>query len=412
MILIALFVSLLAVGIGAAVSMLGDDETPSVTADIVPTATSSVPLNATASATNEPAGATTTGAASFSTPTLAVPVETPAVPPTSPVETVTLPPVPIVNQPALTLPINGLAYVRSIYSDAYEVGNFTVRWRPGAFPPEKATEVAEVATRSLATVNQKLGTNDTGQFEIFLADELFNEECVGCQGFAASDLRQVFILQDGSVSREELPALLTHEFGHVLAGNYIALPENLFFAEGLAVWLSDDDIAANGFISSRQSAAWALQAGVLPSIDALLEGDFSGRVRARAEYDAAASFAFFVIDTYGYEAYLDMYRQSAFKPSMASEVGIGKDWSTTEAEWHAYLGQWRENVIAGVNAEQFWGVGEQVMSGYRFLYGSPDQVSVEQYAALSAARLEWNRGLLDTAIALTAQANLPARAAN
>ncbi len=74
-----------------------------------------------------------------------------------------------------------------------------------SFPPEKATEVAEVATRSLATVNQKLGTNDTGHLDIFLADALFNEECVGCQGFAASDLRQVFILQDWQCQSRRTP---------------------------------------------------------------------------------------------------------------------------------------------------------------------------------------------------------------
>lgn len=408
MILIALVVCLFAAGIGVAVSVADKSATPTVPVGSVSTAEPTPAGGSLAGSATVPPGSTAAGDGSVGT--ASAELETP--PAQDTVAVGDLPVLPDVKQPAFTLPINGLANVESIYSETHDVGTFTVRWRPGAFPPEKAAEVAGIATQSLATVNRKLGTSDTEPIDIFLADELFNEECWGCQGFAASDLRHVFILQDGSVSREELPALLTHEIGHVLAGTYIALPESLFFAEGLAVWLSDDDIASNGFISSRQSAAWALQAGVLPSIATLLEGDFAGRVRARAEYDAAASFAFFVIDSYGFDTYLKMYEQSAQNVQLASEVALGKEWETAEAEWHAYIGQWRENVVDGVTAEQFWSVGEQVMSGFRYLYLYPDQVSVDQYAAISAARLEWNRARLDAATALTMQANIPVGAAN
>ena len=400
MLLIALVVSVLALGAGAAVTLSDDSATPTP------------PTGSSATATVHSASTTPTSLASVVVggTTASGDVATPAVGVTA--ATGDLPALPVVAQPAFTLPINGLANVESIYSETHDVGGFTVRWRPGAFPPERADLIANIATQSIATVNLKLGTDDLEHIDIFLADALFNEECWGCQGFAASDLRQVFILQDGSVGDDELPSLLTHEIGHVLAGTHIALPESLFFAEGLAVWLSDDDIAAHGFISSRQSAAWALKAGTLPTMTTLLEGDFAGRVRARAEYDAAASFAFFVIETYGFDAYKATYSASAHDLQTASQVGLGKDWPTIETEWHAYLTTWQDAVINGVTAEQFWSVGEQVMSGFRYLYFYPDQVSVEQYANLTAARLEWNRIHLDTAVALTALANLPAGVAN
>jgi hypothetical protein len=407
MILIALLVAILTVGAGAAVIVAGGGDGRD-RADIAGFRRGCWRA---VTASGEPTTAPEFESVSTVTPAGIVPTQSAEQTQSTPA-TGALPALPVVSEPALSLPINGKANVESIYSETHPIGNFTIRWRPGAFPPEKANEVAAIAAESLATVNQKLGTNDTDHIDIFLADALFNDECIGCQGFAASDLRQVFILQDGSVSAEELPSLLTHEIGHVMAGNYIALPETLFFAEGLATWLSDDDIVDNGFISPRQSAAWALKAGVVPPIDTLLEGDFAGRVRARAEYDAAASFTYFVVDTYGFDAYKAMYIQSALNPEGAAEVGVGKDWATLEQEWHAYLSQWQDTVINGVTAEQFWSTGEQVMAGFRYLYLYPDQVSSEQYASLTQARLEWNRVQLDTAAQLATQANLPAGVAN
>jgi hypothetical protein len=406
MMLIALIVSLLAVGAGIA-AVTGGDDTPSnpdPAAVASVTATTGTGSDGQPESTPQEGDAEETPQAGQQTPEVPTVGETPG-------SVTSLPELPQVAQPAFTLPINGLAHVESVYSETHEIGNFTIRWRPGAFPAERAQFIAGIAQESLATVNQKLGTNDTGPIDIFLADALFNEECWGCQGFAASDLRQVFILQDGSVGDAELPSLLTHEIGHVMVGNYIELPESLFFAEGIATWLSDDDIVANGYVSPRQTAGWALQAGVLPTIDELLDDDFAGRMRARAEYDAAASFVYFIVDTYGFETYRTMYIQSRADAQMAAQVGTGKDWQTLEQEWRAYLTPWTAP-LNGVSAEQFWSTGEQIMSGYRYLFSSPESVTIEQYAALVAARLEWNSLRLDTAGALTQQANLPVSVAN
>jgi hypothetical protein len=327
--------------------------------------------------------------------------------PQTPIETPSsLPPLPDVAQPELVSLTVGLARVRDFYSEAHAHGSFTVRWRPGAFPPERAAMIAEIAAESLDEVNRLLGTNDYEPMEIFLADQLFAEECWGCQGFAASDLRQVFILQDGSVADDELPVLLVHEIGHVIAGLHVALPHSLFFAEGLAVWISDADMTAAGYVSALQTAAWAHRAGILPGLEALRQAGYEGRVRARVEYDGAASFTFFFIESYGMDAYKEIY---ALTPP---EYVIGKDWDELEREWRAYLESWADVQINGIGANEWWYVAQAVAAGYTRLYNDPGSVSVEQYAALVQARLELNRGNVPAAIALVNLSGLAPGLAN
>jgi hypothetical protein len=317
-----------------------------------------------------------------------------------------LPDLPQVAPPELVSLTVGLARVRDFYAEEHVHGNFTVRWRPGAFPPERAALVAGIAATALDDVNRLLGTHDYDPIEIFLADRLFAEECWGCQGFAASDLRQVFILQDGSVADDELPVLLVHEIGHVIAGLHVALPHSLFFAEGLAVWISDADMTAAGYISALQTAAWAHRAGLLPTIRELRQAGYEGRVRARVEYDGAAAFTLFFIETYGMDAYKEIY---ALTPP---EYVVGKDWDALETEWRAYLERWADNQVNGVGAVDWWHVAQAVSAGFVRLYNDPTTVSVEQYAALVQARLELNRGNLPTAIALMNASNLAPGLAN
>jgi hypothetical protein len=305
-----------------------------------------------------------------------------------------------VAPPAFEALTEGLARVRNYYSEEYQIDVFTIRWRPGAFPPERAEQVAAQARIGLDEVNRQLGTHDNGPLEILLADRMYAEECTGCQGFAASDLRQVFILQDGSMSDDEFQALLTHEIGHVIAGNYIALPHSLFFAEGLATWLMTPDLVAEGYIEPTQIAAWAYAAGILPSLEELLDARFEGRTRARLEYDPAASFTRYVIETYGMELYKRLYD---LEPP---EDALERDWATLEAEWHAWLDQWAGNVVNGVDGHQWWQAAGVVIQAFDRLYADPGSVSEQQYAQLATARVALNRGDIDTAVHLARASGL------
>ena len=323
----------------------------------------------------------------------------------------TLPPLPQVAKPELVAPTGpSLTAVQEYYAESYEFTGFTVAFRPGAFTPERAAEVAAAAVVARDQVNQMLGMNDTGPVTIYLADRMFDESCVGCQGYAAADLRQIFLLQDGSVSPNELPSLLIHEIGHVLALN-IAEPEKLFFAEGLAVWISDKAITDAGYISPMQSAAWAYKAGILPTIPELLEAKYAGRVRARVEYDAAASFTKFFIENYGLDAYKDMYYLVASERTGPEDL-VNVTWADLETQWRAWLQPQADVEVSGIDGLEWWSVGQAVATGFGNLYDNPGPVSVEQYAALSAARLELNRGQIETASVLADASNLAPKTAN
>lgn len=287
-----------------------------------------------------------------------------------------------------------LTRVREQYSETYTYGSITVGWRPGAFPPEHAAEVADTTARLLGEANARMQTNFYPELTIYLADQLYTPECHGCQGFAAADLFQVFILQDGSLAEDELEALLIHEISHVIAAHEISLPHSLFFAEGLATWVMDDYLTESGYISPLQTAAWAQEVGVMPSLQALRDDGYDGRVRKRAEYDGAASFAFFVIETYGYESYLDLYRLDP------PEMVLDKTWEELEAEWRTYLSGWAGNTVNGVDAQQWWRAMSRVIDGFDTLYTDPAPVTAEQYRELVRARLAVNRG--DVALAIEA----------
>lgn len=313
------------------------------------------------------------------------------------------------HQPVRSAPINGIQAVQDYYSEWYPRDNFIISWRPGAFPESRADEVAAQARIALDQVNRQLGTDDNDRIEILLADQMYlAEDCVGCQGFAFSDRRQVFILQDGSMSNEEFQALLTHEIGHVIAGNYIALPHvaTLFLAEGLATWLMTPDLIAEGFIEPRQIAAWAWKVGIIPPFFELRDAEFEGRTRARAEYDPAASFTQYVIETYGMEAYKRIY------DGELPEDAMGRSYVQLEQEWHAWLAQWADNSVNGIDAETWWGAAQVVIQGFEILYADPASVSQEQYAQLATARVALNKGELENAVALMQASGLAGGTAN
>lgn len=321
----------------------------------------------------------------------------------------TLPPLLPARQPVRGAPINGAQAVDDYYSEAYRFDNFVIAWRPGAFPAERAGQVAAQARTALDDVNQRLGLNDTGEIQILLADQMYLEkDCRGCQGYAFSDFRQVFILQDGSMADDEFQALLTHEIGHVVAGSNIALPHiaTLFKAEGLATWLMTPPLVEQGYIEPRQIAAWALKAGILPPLWQLRKADFEGRTGSRLEYDPAASFTQFMIETYGMPAYKQIY------DGVLPDDVIGKTWDQLEQEWQSWLAGWADKTVNGVTAEMWWNASAIVAQGFERLYADETTVSQEQYAQLATARVALNRGDIEAALALMQASGLASGTAN
>ncbi|MFW6074784.1 MAG: hypothetical protein ACOC9Y_04265, partial [Chloroflexota bacterium] len=155
-----------------------------------------------------------------------------------------------VDDPEFTMYSSGHSRVVEQYSESYSFdGDITISWRPGAYPPEYAEEVAEKTRRAVEEINEKLRTGFDGPVEILLADQLFNTDCVGCQGYTAADTYWVFLLDDGSLTEAEFDALLIHEVAHLVAAHKIYLPHNLFFAEGLATWIMTDTLVDAGYLS-------------------------------------------------------------------------------------------------------------------------------------------------------------------
>jgi hypothetical protein len=315
---------------------------------------------------------------------------------------------PVINvkKPEFTNYTENLTRVREHYAERHVYNTITVAWRPGAFPPEEAARVADTAARLLGEANARIGTNFYPELEIFLADQLYAPECMGCQGFAAADLFQIFILHDGSVADDEFEALLLHEIVHVIAAHEISLPFSLFFAEGLATWAMSDHLVASGYLSPLQTAVWAWEAGAMPSLQELRDDDFAGRVRKRVYYDGAASFAFFMVETYGWDAYRQLYTLDP------PEMVIDRTWEQLDAEWQAYLSRYAGQTINGTDAHLWWAAMTRVIDGFGVLYNDPEPVTAEQYRALVLSRLAVNRAEIQVALDAIEASNLLSRTAH
>lgn len=331
------------------------------------------------------------------------PTPTPEIQPTPTTDAVAEVALPEVNveDPELTLHTTGVDRVEEQYSEVYTFeDNITIRWRPGAYPPEYAEGVAQKTREALAESNQKLGTSYDGPVIVLLADQLFDEDCLGCQGYTAADQYWVFILDDGGLAEDEFDALLVHEITHLIAAHKIFLPHDLFFAEGLAMWVMTDDLVDAGYISPVQTTAWIYRAGALPTLDELFEDDYAGRMRKRIYYDAAGAFATFIIDEYGWPAYRKLYTRDS------PEFVMDKDWAALEAEFHQYLEQFAGNEVNGVGAEEWWSAAERVIGAYIRFYENPSAVSAAQYHDLVLSRLALNRGMLEEALSYLSSSGL------
>ena len=80
-------------------------------------------------------------------------------------------------------------------------------------------------------------------------------------------------------------------------------------------------------------------------------------------------------------------------------------------QWHAYLEPLAGNIVNGVDGASWWNVAQNVAAGFGALYDAPDKVSVESYAALTAARLALYRLDLPNAIRFANESNLAPKTA-
>jgi hypothetical protein len=305
-----------------------------------------------------------------------------------------------VGQPALELATFPLASVEATYTESHQFGSITVRFRPGAYSADYAAEIARLTEEALAEANAKLQEQWTGDLTVFLADQLFAADCLGCQGFTESDFRWVFMLDDGSVVPDEFEALLVHEVTHLIAGNTIHLPFDTFYVEGLATWVMTDDFLKHGYVTPLQSTAWVYEAGALPPLQQIMDDDFAGRMRKRVYYDAAAAFTFFVIDTYGWDAYVSLYRQNSL------DAVLGKPLAEVETEWHLYLDPFRSETINGVGAPEWWDAATQVIDAYGRFYLDPGAFTSDQYRLLTLSRLALNRADAGNALQFLGQSGI------
>ena len=108
-------------------------------------------------------------------------------------------------------------------------------------------------------------------------------------------------------------------------------------------------------------------------------------MRKRVYYDAAAAFAFFVIESYGWETFIQLYRQAT------PESVVGKSVGELEIEFHDYLEPFAAVTVGDVGSSEWWPAMSEIIAAYGRFYEDPAMYSSDQYAQLTLSRLAINR---------------------
>ncbi len=133
--------------------------------------------------------------------------------------------------------------------------------------------------------------------------------------------------------------VLVHELGHQLEatryGDAVQQRADIILHEGLATWLAD-----TCWLERSGGSTWPQRARTLRSQGRLLpiRRDPSGAA-ANDAYEGWAAFVDYLINTYGWDAFDDLYRSSSgrYPGSADYRLVYGADLDALVADWYAFL---------------------------------------------------------------------------
>ncbi len=165
----------------------------------------------------------------------------------------------------------------------------------------------------------------------------FIERTIGQGGFAGSDM--VITYNDRKYTGGNLHELIVHESVHIIDRQFA--PQRIrFLAEGLAVWASEGHYKPED-LSER--AAALVQLGEYIPLQALIDDFYP--VQHEIGYLQAAGFVTYLVDTYGYSTFRELYSATGSDDATTEYEALnlnlrefyGKSLPEMEAEWLAYL---------------------------------------------------------------------------
>ena len=206
-------------------------------------------------------------------------------------------------------------------SEVYQTAHYVFHYSAGGLVEKDIEWIAETQERAFAKIIGALNITYPERVHYYFSDspkEVGNVifDGIPCNGCAICEEKKIY-----AVYNEEIKCIGPHEDTHVIS-YLINFPESDFIVEGLAVYF---DEVWWGVPNEVWTAYYKAKQPDL-SVKCLLDNDAFAEYNCAITYPIAGAFTKFLIDTYGMERYLELYRyegsgyeeivQSVYKSSL------------------------------------------------------------------------------------------------
>jgi len=268
--------------------------------------------------------------------------------------------------------------------------HFVAHYRPRSFAAANVVAFRTDAEAAVGHIATTLDVEYTGVDDYYLSYSTFPQPDPGLRGFTSYRTPRMYQLYDGSGSRLERQYMVAHEMTHRIANRTVGGGATIFLDEGLAMYLGQRYLIADGDVSLDGFSRAALNEGTLVSIQDLSSGRvrFMGRLLRRYPYDEAGSFVQYIVRTYGMLKFKQVFTSGNY-----TNV-YGRTLSTLEANWKTYLSS--GSAIGPFAADEGLYLADiaATQNGYRQYFAALDagkRVQVRCYVALDDARVAADR---------------------
>ncbi len=235
-------------------------------------------------------------------------------------------------------PLGGELVVRTQSVDFYR--------SPGGLTTAEVGALSGAVEAAIASGTTMMGNNLAGRVSIRF--EPAQTGICAIRGLTLSNQRTIRMFYNPGSNLYNIESILAHEFIHQLQHDYYGVPYHLrsdtILLEGMAEWASSPyNLEADGQPYYHAEVQQAFEKGALLPLTTSLEADCRTTTR-NTLYEQWASFAEYLLVTYGRDSFDAVYRSNTGRPAGAAsyEAVYGKSLAALEAEWQAWLAAGRQ----------------------------------------------------------------------
>lgn len=189
-------------------------------------------------------------------------------------------------------------------TETYVTEHYVFHYQVGTLAEKEIKEIAQVQERAFSKICGVLEVRYPKRIHYYFADSpaeigsIFWGEGVSCNGCAVCGDNKIY-----AVYSEDIKCIGEHEDTHLIS-YLIGDPASSFLSEGLAMYFH-----ANWWgVPNEEWAAYYKENYPKISVEGLLDNDQFSECGEATTYPIAGAFTKFLIDTYGINPYIELYK--------------------------------------------------------------------------------------------------------